>query len=101
MGQGMIIKEVETFTWEKLDYVDEVKEAFGLIDFANYLYMQRLRLREPIYSDAAAYGHMGRKPEIKKLQFVDGSGNVIIKEVETFTWEKLDYVDEVKEAFGL
>ena len=80
------------------EIADKVLEIF---DMRPYAIEQRLRLREPIYSDAAAYGHMGRKPEIKKLQFVDGSGNVIIKEVETFTWEKLDYVDEVKEAFGL
>ncbi len=80
------------------EIADKVLEIF---DMRPYAIEQRLRLREPIYSDSAAYGHMGRKPEIKKLQFVDGSGNVIIKEVETFTWEKLDYVDEVKEAFGL
>jgi S-adenosylmethionine synthetase len=44
---------------------------------------------------------MGRTPEIKTIRLQDGSGNVIEREIETFTWEKLDYVDKVKEAFGL
>ena len=61
---------------------------------------QRLKLRSPIYSDTAAYGHMGREPETKTIKFKN-AGNEIEVEVETFTWEKLDYVDKVKEAFGL
>jgi S-adenosylmethionine synthetase len=61
---------------------------------------QRLKLRAPIYSETAAYGHMGRKPEVKTVTF-ENAGQRVSKEVETFTWEKLDYVDKVKEAFGL
>ncbi len=61
---------------------------------------KRLKLRAPIYSDTAAYGHMGRTPEVKKVTF-DNAGKQATVEVETFTWEKLDYVDKVKEAFGL
>ncbi len=61
---------------------------------------QRLKLRAPIYSDTAAYGHMGRTPEIKTVTF-NNAGNSVSKEVETFTWEKLDYVDKVKKAFDL
>ena len=66
-----------------------------------YAIEQRLKLREPIYSESAAYGHMGRTPEIKTVTFTDGGGKTLTKEVETFTWEKLDYVDNVKSAFGL
>ncbi len=62
---------------------------------------KRLKLRNPIYSETAAYGHMGRNPEtITKSFFSPYNGN-IQKEVELFTWEKLDYVDKVKEAFNL
>lgn len=61
---------------------------------------RRLKLREPIYSETAAYGHMGRVSETKSITF-KSSGKEVTKEVETFTWEKLDYVDKVKGAFGL
>ncbi|MEZ4923162.1 MAG: methionine adenosyltransferase [Crocinitomicaceae bacterium] len=61
---------------------------------------QRLKLRNPIYSDTAAYGHMGRKSETKTVTFKN-AGQTKTVEVETFTWEKLDYVDKVKAAFGL
>ena len=55
---------------------------------------------KPIYSETAAYGHMGRTPHKKTVQ-VKQNGNWVEKEVETFTWEKLDYVDKIKAAFGL
>ena len=61
---------------------------------------QRLKLRNPIYSETASYGHMGRTPEVKNITFSNG-GNEVTREIETFTWEKLDYVDKVKEVFGL
>jgi len=72
-----------------------------LFDLRPYAIEQRLSLRNPIYSDTAAYGHMGRTPEVKTIRLQDGSGNVIEREIETFTWEKLDYVDKVKAAFGI
>jgi len=61
----------------------------------------RLKLRQPMYSETAAYGHMGRKNETvtKTFRNVDGTEKVV--DVELFTWEKLDYVSKVKEAFGL
>ena len=63
---------------------------------------ERLKLRNPIYLETASYGHMGRKPEVVTKQFVSRYlDKPIIKEVELFTWEKLDYVEKVKEAFGL
>lgn len=62
---------------------------------------KRLKLRNPIYLETASYGHMGRIPEIKTVTFTSADGKEITKEVETFTWEKLDYLDKVKTAFGL
>lgn len=61
---------------------------------------QRLKLRAPIYSETAAYGHMGREPQVKEVTFKSGDREVK-KEIETFTWEKLDYVDQIKTVFGL
>ena len=75
--------------------------VYGIFDMRPYAIEQRLKLWNPIYSDSAAYGHMGRIPEVKTLTFKDGSGQQITKEVELFTWEKLDYTDKVKAAFSL
>jgi S-adenosylmethionine synthetase len=66
-----------------------------------YFIEQRLKLRNPIYSETAAYGHMGRKNEVVKKTFNKGKQNEKTIEVELFTWEKLDYVDKIKAAFGL
>ena len=62
--------------------------------------INRLKLKNPIYLDTAAYGHMGRKSENKKFSFLINGEN-IVKEVETFTWEKLDCLDHVRQAFEL
>lgn len=62
---------------------------------------ERLKLRQPMYSETAAYGHMGRQNEIISKTFEQPNGEPITMDVELFTWEKLDYVDKVKEAFGL
>ena len=61
----------------------------------------RLKLRNPIYRETAAYGHMGKDPQVITKIFESPYSGRIEKEVELFTWEKLDYVDQVKEAFGL
>jgi S-adenosylmethionine synthetase len=66
----------------------------------------RLKLRNPIYFETASYGHMGRQPQVIKKHFTSrysqpNGQSVVEKEVELFTWEKLDYVDKVKEAFHL
>ena len=73
----------------------------GIFDMRPYFIEQRLKLRNPIYSETAAYGHMGRKPQIVEKSFVSPEGRVVKKKVELFTWEKLDYVDKIKKAFGL
>ena len=62
---------------------------------------ERLKLRNPIYSETAAYGHMGRQNETVTKTFSQPNGGDITLDVELFTWEKLDYVDKVKAAFGL
>ena len=72
-----------------------------IFDMRPYFIEQRLKLRTPIYSETAAYGHMGRTPEVKTVTFTSPAGETVSQVVETFTWEKLDYVDAVKEAFQL
>ena len=63
---------------------------------------ERLKLRNPIYLETASYGHMGRKSQVVTKTFTSRyNPEPTICEVELFTWEKLDYVDKVKEAFGL
>ena len=62
---------------------------------------ERLKLRNPIYEETAAYGHVGRKPEIVKKHFESIYNGDKTVEVELFTWEKLDYVDKIKAAFNL
>jgi len=80
---------------------DIAKKISEIFDMRPYFIEQRLKLRNPIYSETAAYGHMGRKNEIVTKTFKSPDGTVISREVELFTWEKLDYVDKVKSAFGL
>ena len=72
-----------------------------IFDLRPYAIETRLKLRNPIYSDTAAYGHMGRVSEKKKVTFTDGSGKTKSKMVETFTWEKLDYVKKIKRVFNI
>ncbi len=75
-----------------------VNEVF---DMRPYAIETRLNLRTPIYSESAAYGHMGRESEKKTVSFTDGSGKTKKVKVVTFPWEKLDYVKKVKKAFGV
>ncbi len=93
---------VDTYGTSKIDKTDgEIAEIVSAIfDMRPAAIETRLKLRAPIYSDTAAYGHMGRTPEVKTITF-QNAGNKSSIEVETFTWEKLDYVEKVKEAFAL
>ena len=77
------------------------KKVSKIFDMRPASIIKRLKLKEPIYSDTAAYGHMGRKPEIKILTFKASDGTKMHKKVETFTWEKIDYVDIIKKTFEL
>lgn len=80
---------------------DLAKKCAEIFDMRPYAIEQRLKLRNPIYSETAAYGHMGRKNEVVKKTFSAPDGSQVVKEVELFTWEKLDFVDKVKAAFSL
>lgn len=75
-----------------------VAEVF---DMRPYFIEQRLKLRNPIYSETAAYGHMGRENEVVSKTFKTPEGKSKTVKVELFTWEKLDYVDKVKKAFKI
>jgi len=77
------------------------KKVEKIFDLRPYFIEQRLKLRNPIYSETAAYGHMGRKAETVTKTFSTPDGQQKKIEVELFTWEKLDYVDKVKQAFGI
>jgi len=76
-------------------------KVMELFDMRPYFIETRLKLRNPIYSETAAYGHMGRQPQIVEKVFTLPDGKQIRKKVELFTWEKLDYVPKVKKAFNL
>ena len=93
---------VETYGTSNVDMSDGqiAKKVQEIFDMRPAAIEKRLKLRAPIYSETAAYGHMGRTPEKKSLTFKN-AGHSATVEVETFTWEKLDYVDKVKETFGL
>jgi S-adenosylmethionine synthetase len=77
------------------------KKVEQLFDMRPYFIEQRLKLRNPMYSETASYGHMGRKNETVTKTFKSPDGKSITKKVELFTWEKLDYVEKVKKAFGI
>src|SRR6476620_11413223 len=72
-----------------------------VFDMRPYFIEQRLKLRTPMYSETAAYGHMGRKNETVTKTFTGPDGKTKTMKVELFTWEKLDYVAKVKKAFKL
>ena len=94
---------VVTYGTSKVNMTDgEISKVVeNVFDMRPYFIEQRLKLRNPIYSETAAYGHMGRKPETvtKTFQLPNGAPKTVT--VELFTWEKLDYLDQVKTAFGL
>jgi S-adenosylmethionine synthetase len=94
---------VDTYGTSKIELTDGAisKIVEGIFDMRPYFIEQRLKLRNPIYSETAAYGHMGRTPETVTKTFSAPGGNEKTITVELFTWEKLDYVDLVKEAFKL
>ena len=77
------------------------KKVANIFDMRPAAIESRLKLRQPMYSETAAYGHMGRKNEVVTKTFDIPNGDSKTMDVELFTWEKLDYVDQVKEAFSL
>ena len=77
------------------------KKVSDIFDMRPSAIEDRLKLRQPMYSETAAYGHMGRKSETVSKTFSQPNGEDVTLDVELFTWEKLDYVDKVKQAFDL
>ena len=94
---------VNTYGTAKVNLTDgEISKVVERIfDMRPYFIEQRLKLRNPIYSETAAYGHMGRTPETVTKTFTAPGGLTKTTTVELFTWEKLDFVDQVKAAFKL
>ena len=94
---------INTYGTSKVKLTDGeiAKKVEKIFDMTPYGIETRLKLRNPIYSETAAYGHMGRKNEIVTKTFVSPDGKKMTKKVELFTWEKLDYLDKVKKAFSI
>ena len=94
---------VNTFGTSKVKLNDGeiAKKVEKIFDMRPYFIEQRFSLRTPIYSETAAYGHMGREPRVVEKIFNKGKASELKLKVELFPWEKLDHVDQVKKAFGL
>ncbi len=97
---------IDTYGTAKVDMTDGeiAKKVSKLFDLRPGMIERSLKLRAPIYQESAAYGHMGRSPKtvLKKFHRVNGTGNITKEvEVELFTWEKLDRVEDIKGAFSL
>lgn len=94
---------VNTYGTAKVNLTDGQigKIVEQVFDMRPYFIEQRLKLRNPMYSETAAYGHMGRVPAVVEKVFQGPNGKQIKRKVELFTWEKLDYVGKVKKAFQL
>ncbi len=94
---------VNTYGTSRVDMKDSeiAKIVDQLFDLRPYAIEKRLKLRSPIYSETAAYGHMGRTPKTVTKVFNAGKPNEKKVKVELFTWEKLDFVSKIKKAFGI
>ena len=93
---------VNTYGTSKVNLNDgQIAEKLNeIFDMRPYAIEQRFNLRSPIYSETAAYGHMGRNPEKIKKEFTAADGSKINVEVELFPWEKIDYVEKIKSSFA-
>ncbi|MBS4073450.1 MAG: methionine adenosyltransferase [Algoriphagus sp.] len=94
---------INTYGTAKVNLTDGeiAKKVEAIFDMRPYAIEQRLKLRNPIYEETAAYGHMGRANEVVTKVFKSPYQEAKTVEVELFTWEKLDYVDKIKAEFGL
>jgi S-adenosylmethionine synthetase len=94
---------VDTYGTSPFNLTDgEIADKIAtLFDLRPAAIEKRLKLRSPIYSETAAYGHMGREPKTVTKTFHQPNGESLTLDVELFTWEKLDYVEEIKDAFGI
>jgi len=93
---------INTYGTAKVDKTDgEIAEIVkGIFDMRPAKIIERLGLKYPVYLPTASYGHMGREPYTKEV-VIDYNGAPVVKEVDFFAWEKLDYVDKIKEKFAL
>jgi S-adenosylmethionine synthetase len=94
---------VETYDSSKVNMSDGeiAKKVQQIFDMRPAAIEKRLKLRNPIFQETAAYGHMGKKPRTVTKKFESSYFDDVEKEVELFTWEKLDFVDEIKRVFEL
>ena len=94
---------INTYGTSKVNFSDnEIAEKVSKIfDMRPYYIEKRLKLREPIYLETATYGHMGKEPIVVTKEFTNKIGKKLKKEVELYTWEKLDYVDKLKLEFNI
>ncbi|MBO4233674.1 methionine adenosyltransferase [Riemerella anatipestifer] len=95
---------INTYGTSKVPYSDgEIAEKLkGIFDLRPYAIETNLKLRNPIYRETAAYGHMGRESYIADKVFNEGKENeLVVKDLEFFTWEKLDRVEDIKKTFNL
>ena len=94
---------INTFGKSKVEFSDGqiATKVSTIFDLRPAAIEERLKLRNPIYSETSAYGHMGRKPEVKTKIFDSPYSGRKELEVELFTWEKLDYVEQIKKEFGI
>jgi len=94
---------IDTYGASNVDLTDGeiAKKVEEIFDMRPYAIETRFNLRAPIYSETAAYGHMGRTTTTVEKTFTDGSGKTKTLEVKLFPWEELDYTGKVKDAFNL
>jgi len=94
---------IDTYGTSKVNLTDGqiAKKVEKIFDMRPYAIETRFKLRTPIYSETAAYGHMGRTCEVVEKSFTDGSGKTKKIKVKLFPWEELDYVTKVKKAFNI
>ncbi len=94
---------INTYGTSKVNFSDNeiAKKISKIFDMRPYHIEKRLKLRDPIYFETASYGHMGKEPKVVKKEFFDKNGNKLEKEVELYTWEKLDYLNKLKLEFNI
>jgi S-adenosylmethionine synthetase len=94
---------VNTYGTSKINMNDSeiAKKILDIFDMRPYAIEKRLKLRNPMYLETAAYGHMGRKNETVTKTFKGSDGKILKKSVELFTWEKLDYVNTLRKEFRI
>ena len=94
---------VNTYRKSKVDFTDGeiANKIISLFDLTPFGIEKRLKLRTPIYSETAAYGHMGREPKKVTKTFESPYSGTISQEVELFTWEKLDFIEQIKKEFNI